>query len=73
MSIVSYQSANHATHFIRPGIFGYSHLLGGFGGGQSEYVRVPFGDVNLLKIPDNVPDEKGELQIYSAECLAPDA
>jgi len=41
------------------GIFGYSHLLGGFAGGQAEYVRVPLGDVNLLKIPDNVPDEKG--------------
>lgn len=40
-------------------IFGYSHLLGGFAGGQAEYVRVPLGDVNLLKIPDNVPDEKG--------------
>ena len=40
-------------------IFGYSHLLGGFAGGQAEYVRVPLGDINLLKIPDNVPDEKG--------------
>lgn len=33
--------------------------MGGFAGGQAEYVRVPFGDVNLLKLPDNVPDEKG--------------
>jgi len=40
-------------------IFGYSHLLGGFAGGQAEYVRVPLGDVNLLKIPDSTPDEKG--------------
>lgn len=42
------------------GIFGYSHLTGGFAGGQAEYVRVPFGDVNLLELPDDVPDEKGE-------------
>jgi len=41
------------------GIFGYSHLTGGYAGGQAEYVRVPLGDVNLLEIPDDVPDEKG--------------
>jgi threonine dehydrogenase-like Zn-dependent dehydrogenase len=40
------------------GLFGYSHFAGGFPGGQAEYVRCPFGDVNLLKIPDSVPDEK---------------
>ena len=40
------------------GFFGYSHLTGGFAGGQAEYVRVPLGDVNLLEIPDDVPDEK---------------
>lgn len=40
------------------GIFGYSHLTGGFAGGQAEYVRVPLADVNLLPIPDEVPDEK---------------
>ena len=42
------------------GLFGYSHFTGGFAGGQAEYVRVPYGDVNLLPLPDNVPDEKGE-------------
>ncbi len=41
------------------GMFGYSHFTGGFAGGQAEYVRVPMGDVNLLHIPDDVPDEKG--------------
>lgn len=41
------------------GMFGYSHFTGGFAGGQAEYVRVPCGDVNLLKLPDSVPDEKG--------------
>ena len=41
------------------GMFGYSHFTGSFAGGQAEYVRVPYGDVNLLKLPDDVPDEKG--------------
>ncbi|KAH8834435.1 chaperonin 10-like protein [Flagelloscypha sp. PMI_526] len=41
------------------GFFGYSHMTGGYAGGQAEYVRVPFGDVNLLPLPDDVPDEKG--------------
>lgn len=49
------------------GIFGYSHLTGGFAGGQAEYVRVPFGDVNLLELPDDVPDEKG---LYLSDVLA---
>jgi threonine dehydrogenase-like Zn-dependent dehydrogenase len=40
------------------GIFGYSHLLGGFAGGQAEYVRVPFADVGPIKIPDGIDDEK---------------
>ncbi len=49
------------------GMFGYSHFTGGFAGGQAEYVRVPFGDVNLLKLPDDVPDEKG---LYLSDVLA---
>ncbi len=40
------------------GIFGYSHLLGGFAGGQAEYVRVPFADVGPMKVPDHLEDEK---------------
>ncbi|KAI9817702.1 MAG: hypothetical protein M1832_004596 [Thelocarpon impressellum] len=40
------------------GLFGYSHFAGGFAGGQAEYVRCPFADVNLLKVPDAIPDEK---------------
>ncbi len=40
------------------GIFGYSHLLGGFAGGQAEYVRVPFADVGALKVPDGLSDEQ---------------
>jgi threonine dehydrogenase-like Zn-dependent dehydrogenase len=40
------------------GIFGYSHLLGGYAGGQAEYVRVPFADVGPLKVPDSLSDEQ---------------
>lgn len=40
------------------GIYGYSHLVGGFAGGQAEYVRVPFADVGALPIPDDVSDEQ---------------
>jgi threonine dehydrogenase-like Zn-dependent dehydrogenase len=40
------------------GLFGFSHMLGGFAGGQAEFLRVPFADVGPLKIPDGLPDEK---------------
>ncbi len=40
------------------GLFGYSHMLGGFSGGQAEYVRVPFSDVGPLKIPSGLADEQ---------------
>ncbi|PSO81724.1 MAG: glutathione-dependent formaldehyde dehydrogenase [Cyanobacteria bacterium QS_4_48_99] len=40
------------------GLFGYSHLLGGYAGGQAEYVRVPFADVGPLKIPEGMKDEQ---------------
>jgi len=40
------------------GIFGYSHMLGGFAGGQAEYARVPFADVGPLKVPDELSDEQ---------------
>ncbi|HMQ32101.1 MAG TPA: zinc-dependent alcohol dehydrogenase [Chloroflexaceae bacterium] len=40
------------------GLFGYSHMTGGYAGGQAEYARVPFADVGLLKIPDGLPDEQ---------------
>lgn len=48
------------------GFFGYSHLTGGFPGGQAEYVRVPKGNVNCLAIPEDVPDEKA---IYLSDIL----
>jgi threonine dehydrogenase-like Zn-dependent dehydrogenase len=40
------------------GIFGYSHMLGGYPGGQAEYARVPFADIGPLKIEDDLPDEQ---------------
>jgi threonine dehydrogenase-like Zn-dependent dehydrogenase len=40
------------------GLFGYSHLMGGFAGGQAEYIRVPYADVGPIKVPDGIPDEQ---------------
>jgi threonine dehydrogenase-like Zn-dependent dehydrogenase len=40
------------------GIFGYSHLTGGYAGGQAEYARVPFADVGPFKLEDDLPDEQ---------------
>lgn len=44
----------HAT----AGLFGYSHLTGGFSGGQAEFVRVPYADIGPIKVPNDIPDEK---------------
>lgn len=55
------------TETYDQGMFGYSHLTGGFAGGQAEWVRVPYGDVNLLALPDDVPDEKG---LFLSDVLA---
>ncbi len=40
------------------GLFGYTHLLGGYAGGQAEYARVPFADVGPMKVPDSLTDEQ---------------
>ncbi len=40
------------------GLFGYSHLTGGYAGGQAEYVRVPFADVGPIKVPDGLTDDQ---------------
>jgi len=40
------------------GLFGYSHLLGGYPGGQAEYLRVPYADVGPIKVPDGLSDEQ---------------
>lgn len=44
----------HAT----AGLFGYTHLTGGFPGGQAEYLRVPFADSTHIKVPEGMPDEQ---------------
>jgi Zn-dependent alcohol dehydrogenase len=40
------------------GLFGYTHLTGGYPGGQAEYVRVPFADVDPVKVPEGLSDEQ---------------
>jgi threonine dehydrogenase-like Zn-dependent dehydrogenase len=40
------------------GVYGYSHMLGGFAGGQAEYARVPFADVGPLKVPEELTDDQ---------------
>jgi threonine dehydrogenase-like Zn-dependent dehydrogenase len=44
----------HAT----AGLFGYTHLTGGYPGGQAQYVRVPFADATHIKVPPDIPDEQ---------------
>ena len=44
--------------FSGSGLFGYSHMMGGYAGGQAEYVRVPFADVGPYKVPDGLSDEQ---------------
>ena len=40
------------------GLFGYSHIMGGYAGGQAEYVRVPFANVGPMKVPESLTDEQ---------------
>lgn len=50
--------AEKAFGHTTAGLFGYTHLTGGYAGGQAEYVRVPFADVAPVKIPDGLTDEQ---------------
>lgn len=50
--------ADKAFGHTTAGLFGYSHLTGGYPGGQAEYVRVPYADVGPVKIPDGLTDEQ---------------
>jgi threonine dehydrogenase-like Zn-dependent dehydrogenase len=52
------EMAEKAMGHSPSGLFGFSHLLGGFAGGQAEYLRVPYADVGPLKIESSLPDEK---------------
>ena len=51
------QRAVHGQYHA--GLLGFGEMLGGYGGGQAERVRVPWADANLLKLPDDVTDEQG--------------
>ena len=44
--------------YTTSGLFGYSHMAGGYAGGQAQYARVPFVDVGALKVPDGLTDEQ---------------
>jgi threonine dehydrogenase-like Zn-dependent dehydrogenase len=44
--------------FTAAALFGYSHMLGGYAGGQAQFARVPFADVGCLQIPEGLDDEK---------------
>ncbi len=45
------------------GLFGYSHMLGGYAGGQAEYLRVPFADVGPIQITDDISDAHSTREI----------
>ena len=44
--------------FSPSGLFGYSHMMGGYAGGQAQYARVPYADVGPFKVPAHLPDEQ---------------
>ncbi len=50
--------ADKAFGHTTAGLFGYTHLTGGYPGGQAEYMRVPFADTTHIKVPDGIDDEK---------------
>src|SRR5918995_683587 len=50
--------AEKISGYSGSGLFGYSHMYGGYSGGQGEYARVPFADVGPIKVPDSLSDEQ---------------
>ncbi|WP_024506686.1 zinc-dependent alcohol dehydrogenase [Bradyrhizobium sp. ARR65] len=52
------QIANKIFGHTTAGLFGYTHITGGYPGGQAEYLRVPFADTTNIKIPDSISDEQ---------------
>ena len=54
----NYWIAEQMMGYSPSGLFGYSHMMGGYAGGQAQYARVPFADVGPLKIPQGIPDDK---------------
>ncbi len=54
----NYWMAEKLMGYSPSGLFGYTHMMGGYAGGQAQYARVPFADVGPLKIPAGIPDDK---------------
>jgi threonine dehydrogenase-like Zn-dependent dehydrogenase len=54
----NYWMAEQLMGYSPSGLFGYTHMLGGYAGGQAQYARVPFADVGPLKVPEGIPDDK---------------
>jgi threonine dehydrogenase-like Zn-dependent dehydrogenase len=54
----NYWIAEQMMGYSPSGLFGYTHMLGGYAGGQAQYARVPYADVGPLKLPAGIPDEK---------------
>jgi threonine dehydrogenase-like Zn-dependent dehydrogenase len=54
----NYWIAEQVMGYSPSGLFGYTHMMGGYAGGQAQYARVPFADVGPLKLPEDIPDEK---------------
>ena len=54
----NYWMAEKMMGYSPSGLFGYTHMMGGYAGGQAQYARVPFADVGPLKIPNGIPDDK---------------
>ena len=52
------QAAEKLYGYSASGLFGYSHIFGGYAGGQAQYVRVPFSDTACQKVPESVNDEQ---------------
>ncbi|MBV9146956.1 MAG: glutathione-dependent formaldehyde dehydrogenase [Acidobacteria bacterium] len=54
----NYWIAEKLMGYSPSGLFGYTHMMGGYAGGQAQFVRVPYADVGPLKVPQGIPDEK---------------
>jgi threonine dehydrogenase-like Zn-dependent dehydrogenase len=54
----NYWIAEKMMGYSPSGLFGYTHMMGGYAGGQAQYARVPYADVGPLKLPEGIPDEK---------------
>lgn len=54
----NHEMAEKAYGYSSAGLFGFSHMFGGYAGGQAQYLRVPFADVGPIVIPNELPDEK---------------